>query len=71
MTDQFAKTLVITDPNYAPGELGVGRNNAEPGATSTDVPEHSKSTTPTAEKTFEADDLAYDPPSFEDTSWLT
>lgn len=69
MTDQFAKTLVINDPNYAPGELVPQSGKSR--ATSTEVPESLTTNTSSTDETFEADDLSYEPPTFEDTSWLT
>lgn len=66
MTDEFAKTLVIDDPNYAPGAIAP--------ADKKDSVERDLSTDQAArvQATSELDDDDDDNlPSFEDTSWLT
>lgn len=57
MTDEYAKTLVIRDENYQPGQINPGPTNRSGEQKQPD--------------TFEEHPVPMDYPSYEDTSWLT
>ena len=66
MSEEYVKTVVITDPSYRAGRVDDAPTPARPAE-----PEPPVARTPDAASTTGTGDEAGRTPDFDDTSWLT